>query len=315
MQIKDQRGFAHVQMLVVGVLVFGAVGFAGYKVITANSTQDSVASQTSLESDQAMPVDLSSVLSVDQLKEIATEGTDATVTDVELDQEDTGLVFKVKLSDGTKLLIDAFSGEKLSNGEVEFENEDDTPLPSNFTLNISFEEARTKAQAKYPSSKLEKIELDVENGVVVYSVRFMDDARVDIDVATGEIVRTKDPKKTTSNTTTKSNDDSDDDGDDSRSSNSGSGSSNSGSGSRSGSSGSSSGSDDSSDDGEDDENEIRVEGTLFVSSGKYKVTDGGVTYTIDYSSDLSSLVGKPVRVDGVLGTGNVIDADEVRDRS
>jgi hypothetical protein len=93
-------------------------------------------------------------------------------------------------------VFNAKTGERIktSVGPVISDDNDGDSLPADFSVQVTFEQARAIAQAKFPAGTINKIELDVENGIVVISVRFADKARVDVDATTGTIVRSKDPK-------------------------------------------------------------------------------------------------------------------------
>lgn len=137
-----------------------------------------------------LPSDLSGVLSVDEIRNLAGLGlaSGVTITGVELEQEDQGLVYKVKYSDGTFKLYNATTGELIGNTSLEV----DETVPAGFVAGVTIETARATAQGVFPNKSIRKIELDTENGVVVYSVRFTDDSRVDVSAQDGSVVRTRD---------------------------------------------------------------------------------------------------------------------------
>lgn len=259
---NNQSGFAHPVGIVVVAVTVLVVGFAGYRIYDAQHAKKQLNSNTQeVGTSEVLPSNLSDVLEVAKVKELATQSTSATVKDLELDNEDGVLVYKVTLSDGSLVVLNAKSGQKLKNNEVKVEDdgEAENALPANFTVAVSLGKAREIALTKFPDGTVSKIELDVEDGKVVISVRFADKARVDVDAATGTVVRVKNPD--TSKSTQKSTGTSSSTPTSSGSSSSGSGSggtttktqsSGSGSsGSSSGSSGSTSGSSGSSSDDDD----------------------------------------------------------------
>lgn len=229
------------------VAVGGASAF-----VSSNRTKQAALRETSI------PTDLNDVLGVEVIRaKAAADFPEGTVTGVELDQEDEGLVYKVKFSDGSVRLYDARTGDSLvrpSSTNVEV----DDSVPTDFQSKITLQEARNIAQAQRPNKTIQKIELETENGVIVYSVRFSDDGRVDVNASDGTIVRVRNGENNTtsgstnsspsntsddssgddSSSSTSSSDDSDEDSDDDshndndddEDDNSGSGSSNSGSG-------------------------------------------------------------------------------------
>jgi uncharacterized membrane protein YkoI len=194
-------------------------------------------SNNAREAEIEIPRDLAALLSFDDIRTVAlTEVPTGTVVGVELEQEDGVLIYKVKFSDGSFRLYDANTGVLVNKDQLEVEES----VPAGFVAGISLQEARTTAQNERPGKTITKIELEVENGVVVYSVRFSDDGRVDVDANSGAVVRVKDGEDSTSDESEEdsddsnddsedSNDDSDDSEEDSEEDNSGSGSSNSGS--------------------------------------------------------------------------------------
>ncbi|QQG49655.1 MAG: PepSY domain-containing protein [Candidatus Berkelbacteria bacterium] len=68
-------------------------------------------------------------------------------------------------------------------------SEETDEVPDKFIGDITIEQARTIAQNRRPGKTIEKIEQEVEEGVGVYSVRFTDSGRVDVNAVTGEIMR------------------------------------------------------------------------------------------------------------------------------
>ncbi len=57
---------------------------------------------------------------------------------------------------------------------------------------ISMEEARVIAQGQRPDSIIFKVEIEAEDGTVVYSFRFTDDGRVDVRASDGTVNRVED---------------------------------------------------------------------------------------------------------------------------
>jgi len=196
-KINNQQGFAHVLGLGLGVLVIAGIGFTGYTVMNAQQDKKQLnSSDQVVVVKESLPVSLDGLLEISAVKELAVKSSTATVTGLELESEDGVLVYEIMLSDGTVLVLNAKTGEVLRTtvGPVINNDDDGDSLPADFTSKVTFEQARATAQAKFPDSKINKIELDLEGGIVVISVRFADKARVDVNAATGEIARTKNPK-------------------------------------------------------------------------------------------------------------------------
>ncbi len=241
-KINKENGFT-VPHILLFLLVLGFVGGAGYYVYNQNSSKSSTNSQetqTETKKESTLPTDLTGLKTADEIRTIA--GADlgtATIVSVELEQEDGGLVYKVKLSDGKILFFDAKTGtattkEKVKDDGVENEADDDdsASIPGGFVAGISVDQAKTTAQGTLPGKTVKKVELEPENGVMVYSVRFTDGSRVDVNATTGAVVRTENksaPASGSTSTTPSSDDSSNDSNDDSSGGGSG-GNSGSGSG-------------------------------------------------------------------------------------
>lgn len=69
--------------------------------------------------------------------------------------------------------------------------ERDSDVPSTFVPTVSAEKAKELALIALPGKTIIKVQLDMEGGKVVWSVRFDGDRRVDIDATTGAVVRIK----------------------------------------------------------------------------------------------------------------------------
>lgn len=196
-----------------------------------------------------VPENLDGLLPLNDIKAIASKDAgDTTIVGVELEKEDSGLVYKVKFSDGSFRLYDAKTGEAVASNDDEESGE--VPA-SGFNSGIGLAKAREIAAGQRPGATITKIELENEHGTVVYSIRFSDGGRVDVNAESGAVLLVRGATQAT----TRSRSGSDDSTSDDSHSNSGSGSSSrgsshddsedsdhSGSNSGSGSSGSGSGS-------------------------------------------------------------------------
>lgn len=151
-----------------------------------------------------VPADLSGVLSVADMKSKATADipSGAKIVSVELENEDGSIVYKVRFSDGSIRIYNAKTGAPI----VKTVSDDDSANDANLT--VSLQEARNIAAAKRPGQTITKIELETENGVRVYSVRFADGGRVDVNANTGAVVRISNSE--TSGSSSSSNDDGND---------------------------------------------------------------------------------------------------------
>jgi prepilin-type N-terminal cleavage/methylation domain-containing protein len=191
---KSQNGFTVVEILIV-VAVIGLVGFLGWRFLDSQQQNNKPTSQ--LNSQAVLPESLAGIKSIDEIIALATtEIAERQVLAVELEQEDEALVYSMKLSDGTMLIFDARTGDKVQLKSTDsVETDDDMPLPAGFKPAITFDVAIQTAKAERPGKVVQKVELEQEDGIVVYSVRFSDDGRVDVDATTGSVLRIREPGK------------------------------------------------------------------------------------------------------------------------
>jgi uncharacterized membrane protein YkoI len=178
-----QLGIMLVVLLGAAGLIFAAVRNDSDR--TSRSSDDTASLQA-----EALPTTLTGMKTVEEISAAAAGDLNgAQIIGVELENENGNVQYKVKLSDGRVLIFDAKSGSKvLTNTGVPVEN--DQPLPA--TTGITIDRAREIAQVRRPGKSVRKIETEIERGVLVYSVRFTDDGRVDVNAATGAIERAED---------------------------------------------------------------------------------------------------------------------------
>ncbi|HET8884194.1 MAG TPA: PepSY domain-containing protein [Candidatus Saccharimonadales bacterium] len=180
-------------LFLIAAAVIIAIGAYAWK-LQSTPTVNQVAETETID---AVPGEL---LTLEKVEEIASSrsgnDTAAQIATIELEDEHGTLVYKIRMTNGRMLFINAQTG---ANAAHHYENRareqatDDTlTLPANFAPGISFTEARDIALAKNPNTSVERIKFETEHGIIVYSVRFTDDSRVDINASNGEIVRTKD---------------------------------------------------------------------------------------------------------------------------
>lgn len=202
-----------------------AGGFALLMVIATsayamNNRSENLARQAEIKDVIELPENLSNVLGVEEMKTLAEQDALAgtTITGVEIENEHGAVLYKVKFSDGSFRLYDAVTG--LRYVETTDSIETDESVPSGFVSGISLQQARDIASAKRIGKTITKIELEMEEGKAVYSVRFSDGGRVDVNATDGSVLRVRGASNSTSSNN--SSDDSDDSNDDSQSSGSGS---------------------------------------------------------------------------------------------
>ena len=125
------------------LLIIGTIG-----VVNWNSSDDTpLASRSSFE----LPGDLSEVITIAEVQDIALLGTEGvSIVGIELEYEDGDLVYKVKLSNGQILVLDAFSGLQKSIQTFEPGDKIDDVIPEGFVAGISLTQAREIAQNQRP---------------------------------------------------------------------------------------------------------------------------------------------------------------------
>jgi uncharacterized membrane protein YkoI len=191
-----------------------------FVVGTVSASVGSNRAKLASEKESGIPSDLEGVLSVNDIRDKAlAEVPGGTITGVELENEDGKLVYKVKFSDGSIRLFDAKTGELIvKNSGVET----DESVPAGFVAQIDISRAREIAQAQRPGKTISKVELETENGVVVYSFRFTDDGRVDVNATDGSVVLVRGAERSDDSGQESDSSSGDDSNDDYKSSSSGS---------------------------------------------------------------------------------------------
>ncbi len=196
MRLKlNEQGFTHPMAFMAVVMVVALIGFAGYQVSQANTARSRLASQQAALEKGALPADLSRVMTVQKINEVVAETTNATVTGIELKAQNAQLIFAIKLSDGAVYGLQAVTGQRVELSADTPDEDVATALPSDFSVDTSFDRAREIAQEQFPDSTVVNIELDVVVNKIVLSVRFADKAKVDIDSAAGDVVRVRQPRE------------------------------------------------------------------------------------------------------------------------
>jgi uncharacterized membrane protein YkoI len=137
------------------------------------------------------------------------------VDENDLEKENSVLVYSIELSNGTDVAVDANTGEILqtrvddednkkesedqdsaeneSGADVEEQNEVDEQLPLG-DAKITPEQAKSAALSQYPEANIIKVELENENGSLVYGVALTVNGKVydvKVDANNGNVVRTE----------------------------------------------------------------------------------------------------------------------------
>jgi uncharacterized membrane protein YkoI len=187
---NTETGFAHLLALL--LIISAGVGGAGYYVYKQNQKTAKPLNSETVSADTTLTASLpSDLLTVDKVKELASvQKPTASVLGVQLENENGTLIFKVKLSDGTILAFNAKTGVAAKIlGETELEGQ--ITLPAGVTPAIDFAKARSIAMGQRADAIVQRIELELEENTLVYSVRFTDGGRVDVNASDGSIVKVK----------------------------------------------------------------------------------------------------------------------------
>jgi len=190
--MSEQKGFSAVEGLII-VAVISVVGFSSYYVVNRNDsdTQLSVDTSQSSELSEELPDDLEGLKSMNEIESIAGVSETISIISYKLESSDSKTEYVIKLSNGKRLVIDARTGQVLS------EEDTDVSSPSSkVPINMSLKEAFALATSRY-SSPVKEIEFETEDTKVTYKVEYVDGSKVEIDASTGSVIKseTKDEKQ------------------------------------------------------------------------------------------------------------------------
>lgn len=170
----------------------GFVVLALLAVSTFAFANNSAKRASLISSNTQLPSNLDGVKSVEEIKSIASaDAQGKSIASVELENEEGTLIYKVKYSDGTYRLYDAKTGQAFVKiGEIE----KDESVPANFVAGVTLQQARDIAAAKRPGQAIFKIELEMENGTVIYSIKFADGGKVYVNASNGSVMKIENPE-------------------------------------------------------------------------------------------------------------------------
>ncbi len=200
--MNTKLGFAPVLILFGIALVALIGGGGGYYLVKQDKKEIEANKQAEVEAAkieaETLPAVTTGLKTVEEIRAIAEPlAGRAKILNIELENEDAGLIYKVKLSDGKVLFFNAKTGAQITDPSDDDEDvaedkakaEETDEIPDKFVAKITLAEARSIAEARRPGKAVKKIELEMEEGVGVYSVRFTDSGRVDVNATTGAIMR------------------------------------------------------------------------------------------------------------------------------
>lgn len=192
----NNKGFGAIEIALLVVLV-GILGFVGFRAYQVYTMDDNLASKVDFEDSNGEVETLSAdelgeIKSLEDITALAEDNDEkATVVSVELEMEDGILVYKIKLSNGAVISFNAVTGAIVAEDSEDKAETDDADLSANIATKISIVEAIRIAQAERPGKDVRKVELELEDGELVFSVRFTDKGRVDVSAETGGIVEVR----------------------------------------------------------------------------------------------------------------------------
>lgn len=206
--MSNQKGFSAIEGLIV-MVVIAVIGFSGYYVVNRNNneTQLSVDSTESSELSEELPIDLEGLKTIEEIETVAGVSDTVSMLSYKLESSDSKTEYVVILSNGKKLVIDARTGEILSE-----EDTDVSSYSSTAPINLSLNEAYTLAASRY-SSPIKEIEFEIEDDKATYKIEYLDGSKVEIDASTGSVVKSETKKEEYEDSSDDSEDDdsSDDD--------------------------------------------------------------------------------------------------------
>lgn len=208
---RNEHGIAHIGLIILVVAVVGAGSFAYWRV-SSNSKSAARTAPTAQVNGEALPQNLENLKTLDELEQITGNQDGVDIIKFVLESKDGSYIYKVTLSNGKKLVVDATSGKILSEETTDV-GEDDK-IPSGIQVTVSPSEAYKIAATK-SSSQIKTIEMEVEDKKVVYKIEYQDGSKIEIDASSGSIVKSE-IKSESSDEDGEDEDEKDEDGEENR---------------------------------------------------------------------------------------------------
>lgn len=180
-----QKGFSAIEGLLI-VFVIAVIGAASFYVSNRSNDGDaqlSVDSSESSELKEELPTNLDGLKTIEEIEAIAGVSDTVSIIGYKLESSDSGSEYVITLSNGKKLVIDAVSGEVLSE-----ESTDVSSSSSNIAVNVSLKEAYAIASSRY-DSPIKEIEFELEDNEATYKIEYRDGSKVEIDATSGTLVK------------------------------------------------------------------------------------------------------------------------------
>lgn len=183
----NQEGIAHLGLIIAAILIVAVGGLAYTRVRNANS--DNLAHSSldgTTEVIEPLPADLQDIKTLEELEQIVGATDSNNIIRFVLESEDNGYVYKVVMSNGRKLVINASTGEILS--EETTDVSDDDQIPAGLKISLSLAEAY-KLAASRSSSPIKSIEMEVEDKKIVYKIEYKDGSKIELNASTGSVIK------------------------------------------------------------------------------------------------------------------------------
>lgn len=183
---SNQNGIAHLGLILAVVAVVAVGVFAYVRVQNSNKASLHTGNQETADQLQTLPENLTDIKTLAELEQIAGVDSSTSIIKFVLENDGGTNVYKVVLSNGRKLVINATTGAIISEETVDVSG--DEQLPAGVKINITPAQAYAQAASR-SSSPIKSIELEVEDKKVVYKIEYKDGSKIEIDATTGAVIK------------------------------------------------------------------------------------------------------------------------------
>lgn len=185
---NNRAGVAHIGLILLVAFVVAVAGFAYWRINNSKKTFSSISSADTTETVDTLPQNLENLKTLEEIESIAGVADDTGIIKFTLETKDGGYVYKVILSNGKKLVINAANGQILAEETTDVNQ--DEKIPSDLTVTVSPLEAYEIAVSQ-SSSAVKSIEMEVEDKEIVYKIEFKDGSKIEIDATNGTVLKSE----------------------------------------------------------------------------------------------------------------------------